>query len=247
MRKFAPLLVTAALVLVGAGCTSTSTTAVNTNIPPAPSAPSTPAAVTGRAVFMVTDAASSTGSVTAVKVTVDKLEAHSVAQGWVTVSTTAKTFDLLQLKETDSAALLADANLPVGAYDQIRLNISDVQVTASNTIQTAKLPSSTLKIVGNLTVTAGQTATAEIDFKVDKSLHLTGSGKYILAPVVRLTTKSDASVKIDADEKAEVNGGATNTDETEGMDEKGEMKADFELKDKLDIDVGGQVKIRSEE
>lgn len=240
MKRYASLLAAAALVLAGAGCTGTTETNVNLTTPPPPPAQ-------GRAVFTVTDAATTLTGVTAVNMTVDKLEAHSAStDAWMTVSTTAKTYDLLKLKATGSSELLADANLDAGSYDQIRLDISKVELTVNGEVQAAKLPSSSLKLVGNLTVTAGQTSTAALDFMVDKSLHLTGSGTYILTPVVRLMTKNAASVKIDTNDKVEVDGGATESDETAGMDEKGDMRANFELQDKLDLDAQGMIKLHAE-
>lgn len=239
MRKYAPLLAAAGLVLAGAGCTGTTDTNVNVTTPPPPAAQ-------GRAVFTVTDAAADMTGVSSIMLTVDKLEAHDATEGWVTVSTTPKTYDLIKLKATDSAELLADAKLAAGTYDQIRLDISKVELTVNGKTQTAKLPSSSLKLVGNLTVTAGETTTVALDFMADKSLHLTGSGTYILTPVVRLLIKNAAGVKIDSDEKVEVKDGATETDETEGMDEKGEVKAGFELKDDLDIDADGLIHLRQD-
>src|SRR5689334_4138599 len=96
MKKYASLLAAAALVLAGAGCTGSTYTEVN---PPA--APQ--AGAQGRAVFTVTDAAAEMTGVTAVQLTVNKLEVHSAAKGWVTVTTAPKTYDLLELKRTDSA------------------------------------------------------------------------------------------------------------------------------------------------
>lgn len=240
MRNYRYLLVVAGLMLAGAGCYGS--TSVQTDVS-APAPEPAPTAAQGRAVFTVTDAATALTGVTAVQVTVDKLEAHSATQGWVTVSTEPKTYDLLQLKATSSSALLADAQLAADTYDQVRLNISNVTLTANGKAQQVKLPSNTLKIVGSLTVSAGQTATASLDFMVDKSLHVTSDGKYILAPVVRLLTKTGATVQVGADDKVEVQDGKTESDETAGMDETGEMKSDFQLQGNLDLDAEGMVKI----
>src|SRR3989338_8533426 len=68
----------------------------------------------GRAVFTMTDAAANMGAVTSVKV-------HSEAEGWVTVSSAQKTYDLLQLKAQDKQELLADIQLKEGTYNQLRL------------------------------------------------------------------------------------------------------------------------------
>ena len=212
---------------------------------PVPTPPSTPSvAGQGRVVFAVTDVAdASLQGATAVVITVDKLEAHSAAQGWVTVSSAVKQYDLLELKESGSSELLADAKLAAGTYEQILLNISRVDVTAAGKVQEAKLPSHTLKIVGNLVVDADQTSSMTLDFMVDKSLHLTGSGKYILAPVVKIESKSEADVEIGLAGKVVVKGGKVEIEETVGMDEKGETKVDFELKGNLNIDVNGLIHV----
>ncbi len=201
-----------------------------------------PASVEGRAVFTITDAATELTGVTAVNLTVDKVEVHSATEDWVTVSTATKQYDLLQLKATNSAALLADVNLAAGTYEQVRLHISKVMVIANGKTTEAKLPSTTLKIVGNLTIVGGQTSTASLDFMVDKSLHL-ANGTYILAPVVRLLTTKGADVSVSSTGKVEVSGGKVESDETVGMDEKGEVKEDFELDDDLEIDAKGMIKV----
>ncbi len=200
-------------------------------------------AATGRVVFAVKDAAADMKGVTSIMLTVDKVEAHSAIGGWVTASSASKQYDLLQLKQTGAAELLADAKLAVGTYDQIRLNISHVSVVASGKTQDAKLPSNVLRIVGKIVVNADQTAVVTIDFMADKSLHLTGSGQYILAPVVMLESKSGVEVDIDSDEKVTVSGGKVDDNETAGMDEMGEVKANFELDDKvgINIDANGHI------
>lgn len=236
-KTYAPLLLVGFFALVGAGCAGTTYNSA-TVTPPSPGAEAT-----GRAVFTIQDAAAGLNNVTAVNVTVDKVEAHAAASGWMTVSTAAKTYDLVQLKSTGAAQLLADVNLAPGVYDQVRLDISKVEVTASGTTKVAKLPSSTLKIIGQFTVVAGQSTTISLDFILDKSLHLTGTGLYILAPVVKLQTTTNASVRVEADESVNASGGEIETDESVGMDEKGETKPDFELPNKLKIDARGLIEI----
>lgn len=102
-----------------------------------------------------------------------------------------------------------------------------------------------LKINGKFTAAEGKTATVSIDFLADKSLHLTGNSIYILAPVVKLETKHDTDVEIKADESVVINGGKVEEEKNEGMDEKGEMKGDFELKGNLDIDVNDIIHIKN--
>lgn len=239
MKKyFAFFAASSALLLAGAGCTSSTSV---TALPPQP----TPLESNqGRAVFTVTDAAPTLEGITAVVVTVDKVEVHSTTDGWTTIANTSKKYDIFKLKQTGTSELLADANLEAGTYEQIRLTVSRVDITANGATQEAKLPSNVLKIVGDLTVTAGETSTASVDFLLDKSLHLTGSGTYILTPVVRLLTKNDVEVSVKADNVVEEDGGEVEDDETQGSDENGDMKSDFELKEELEIDADGKIKIK---
>ena len=82
----------------------------------------------GRVVFAAKDAAADLNSVSSIEMTVDNIEAYSQAKGWTQVSTTAKTFDLVKLKNEGSAQLLADARLEAGNYDKVRMRISNVMV-----------------------------------------------------------------------------------------------------------------------
>ncbi len=245
MKRFASLLaLSAALVLGGAGCFASTDTTVTTNTPAPAPAPEKPLyKAQGHAVIAITDAATKASGVTAVAVTVDKVEIHSSTSGWMTVSTAAKTYDLVQLKNASVTKVLADATVAAGTYDQIRLDISKVEVTASGTVKIAKLPSNTLKIVGNFTVAADQTSTAVLDFNLDKSLHMTGTGLFILAPVVRLQTMENADVSESTDASVTINGGKTETDETVGEDQNGEVKENFTLPVKLDLDATGHIKV----
>lgn len=177
----------------------------------------------GRVVFAITDAAADMGVVTSVMVTVDSVKVHSAADGWVTVSSTPKTVDLLKLKAEGSTELLADVTLKEGDYQQLRLDISKVIVVDDKGEQEAKLPSGELKIVGGFTVTANSTSTATFDFIADESLHLTGNGEYILAPVVQLETRENAEVEVKADQKVEVKGGKVKTNVKVGMDIEGKV------------------------
>lgn len=197
----------------------------------------------GRAVFSVTDDA--TGSLhgaTAIAMTVDKVEVHSAAEGWATVSTASKVYDLLVLKQSGAAMLLADVKLDAGTYEQVRLRISKVMVTTAEGTKEAKLPSETLKIVGRFTVRADETSSVLLDFLADKSLHITGKGEFILAPVVKLETRTDAEVAVAANGTVTVAGGEVETRKTVGMDEEGETDDDFQLKGNLSIEANGVIR-----
>ncbi|MDO8510918.1 MAG: DUF4382 domain-containing protein [Nanoarchaeota archaeon] len=198
----------------------------------------------GRVVFTITDAAANMSAVTSIMVTVDSVSVHSATEGWVTVSSEPQTFDLLKLKAEGSQELLADVQLKEGTYQQLRLDISKVVVVDDKGEHEAKLPSGELKIVGDLEVKANSTSTAMFDFIADESLHMTGNGEYILAPVVQLETKTDAQVEVKADQKVEVEGGNVKTKVKVGMDADGNVGVGLGIPAKANVSIAqGKVKV----
>src|SRR3989338_3030757 len=135
MKKFGNILIVLGIISVvfAAGCTSETS-------------------ATGRAVFAAKDAAADMGSVSSVQMTVQSVQVHSAAQGWTTVSSSAKTYDLLQLKAEDQAAFLGEPKLNAGTYDQILHNVSSVTVVDANGTHSARLPSGQFKVIGNMVV-----------------------------------------------------------------------------------------------
>jgi hypothetical protein len=161
----------------------------------------------GRFVVAMTDPGADT-NISSVKVTVDSVSVHSTVKGWETISTTQHTYDLLQLKSEGAKALLADVNLQPASYQQIRLNISKVVVTDSSGDHEATLPSDELKLVAGITIKENSTTVAVFDFDASRSIKTTGEGKYILSPVVKLTTIKGAKVTDKGNNRIEVSGGA---------------------------------------
>lgn len=207
-----------------------------------------PVSKTGRAVFAITDAAAEMGTVTSVKVTVDSVRVHTSAEGWTTVSTTPKTYDLLQLKASGDTVLLADVQLNTGEYQQVRLDISKVEVTDANGTHEAKLPSGELKIVGGFNVSANMTTAVKFDFIADESLHVTGSGRYIFAPVVQYETREGTEVEVSSESKVNIKDGKVRTNIKVGMDIAGNVGEGLKigLDDELEIE-GQEIKIRAKD
>ena len=201
----------------------------------------------GKIVVTITDAAADINSVSSILVTIDNIEAHSSAKGWVTLSSDAKTYDLLELKSEDKAALLAEADVEEDSYDQIRLDISKVIVVDENGPNEAKLPSGEFKINTGLDVNKNEISTVNFDFKADESLHITGNGKYILAPVAEVETKNNAQVDIRSDNDVEISGGQTISKTKVGMDIDGNVGINIKVpaSAKLSID-GSLIKIESD-
>ncbi len=198
-----------------------------------------PNTIQGRAVFTIKDAAADMGAVSSVKMTIDSVQVHSATEGWVTVSSTPQTYDLLKLKAEGSQALLADVNLKTGTYQQVRLMTSKVIVTDMSGDHEAKLPSGELKIVGELTVNESSTSTATFDFIANESLHVTGNGEYIFAPVVKLETREKADVDVSSKANVKINGGTIKTDLKVGMDIDGNIGVGLNISKDTKLSIGG--------
>ncbi|MBM3924368.1 MAG: DUF4382 domain-containing protein [SAR202 cluster bacterium] len=175
----------------------------------------------GKAVFAVSDAAADMGEVTEVTVTIDSLKIHAEGGAWKTVSSQAQSFNLLELRSKGTAQLLAEAKVEVGNYDQIELNVSKVVVVDGKGEHEAKLPSNKILIHGNFDVATNAVATANFDFLADQSLHLTGEGRYVLAPVIKMETRAQATAMVKTNKEVIFNGGQVTTDITVGMNTEG--------------------------
>ncbi len=203
-------------------------------------------AAQGRVVFSVTDATADMQAISEINMEISKVEMHSMTDGWVTVSSTPRTYSLLQLNAEDKDEFLADINQNTGTYDQVRLGVKSVAViTKSNGTKIAKLPSGELKINAKVIVEANKTSSVNFDFLADKSLHTTGSGEYIFAPVVKTESKSNAAVTLGADSSVSVAGGRMDDTNTVGMDVDGSVKLNFQIDSskKLNLDNNGTIKV----
>ena len=111
--------------------------------------------------------------------------------GWQSLGgVNAAVYDLMKLTNDDDT-LLADAEIPSGKLHQIRLVLgTENYVKIEGTTQMIKLetPSaqqSGLKLKVQQDVENGVLYTILLDFDVAKSIHKTGSNKYMLKPVIR--------------------------------------------------------------
>lgn len=192
----------------------------------------------GKVFFALTDDAVDIKSVQAINVTITGIRMHSQAKGWTTVSTQSQQYDLLKLKQSGAVALLAEASANEGTYDEVRLDIQKVMVTRAGKAEEAKLPSNTLKLKSKVAVKGGQTSSVVFDVLADKSLHTTGSGKLIFAPVVKVESRSNTEVAVKQDNTVDVaQKGTVDANVTVGMDVNGETKENFVLDTKTEAKV----------
>lgn len=180
MRKVIALALTASLVLglgLFAGCSDDSTT--------------TPTNGTGFIKISLIDAPGDYQQVNleVIRVEVHRSDAADSDSGWLVVSEDTTTVDLLTLTG-GNFAILADSTLPSGTYTQVRLVLSENNtVMVDSMLHDLDVPSgqnSGLKLNHPFTINDDAIYEFTLDFDVDRSIHQTGDGQYIMKPVIRI-------------------------------------------------------------
>ncbi len=193
---------------------------------------------TGTVIASISDKTADLSALSEIDLTITSMSLHNEAMGWVTVSSTPHTYNLLDLNAKNESKVFADFQIATGTYDMARLKIDSIIIkTKTGTLAAAKVPSGELQINTVLNVNNG-TSTINFEFLADHSLHLTGEGKYIFTPVVKTTTRSNTDAEIKSDETVKISNGKVDDEGEDGMDIDGEVKANFEVdaNEKLDIE-----------
>ena len=230
-----PILIVFAVVLF-LGCTQPPV------IPPV--TPGTGVANSGTFLLAVKDKAPDAALLGSVKLTISSVSIHSQSgDSWIVLSNETKEFDLLELQ--DVQALLADKDLNAGNYNQIRFSIDKVLVDYNGTTQEAKLPSSVLRLNVQIEIDANKTSVAILDFDLNKSLHVTGNGKIIMLPVIKIVSEKDVNAEVQGQNIVKISRHGTVTDDSEiGTDLEGNNGPDKQVgqEKELEIDSAGKIK-----
>ncbi len=121
---------------------------------------------------------------------------------WITVVGAPPSFDLMDVIGVDQ--LLGSAEVTPGKYTQIRMDVDRVEVeTVDGDTFTAEVPSGKLKVVRPFSVGEGLTTILTLDFDGEKSLIITGKGKAIFKPVVKLLIKEKEEKGVKTKEASE--------------------------------------------
>ncbi len=152
----------------------------------------------GHVTVQLTDAPLDLDTVQSVNVTIDSLEAFpadtdSSETGKIELMPRAETFDLLTLTG-GVTELLAEGDLPVGFYTKLRLGVPEANmVFKDQTVVALKIDSHKVDINLPFEIAQSESLIVTLDFDAAASLHVvgTGSGKYILRPVVTAVSGSD--------------------------------------------------------
>jgi len=129
--------------------------------------------------------------VTSANVTVRNIEIHKVTDEegeWIMIIEGPITFDLVALAETEEAKILGAEEIKAGSFTQIRMDVDSMEVVTGvdGDSITAEVPSGKLKIVRPFNVEDGVKTILTLDFDGEKSLIMTGEGKSLFRPVVKL-------------------------------------------------------------
>jgi len=129
--------------------------------------------------------------IASVEVTITEVQVHRAGDdsagedGWITVISDNRTFDLIALRNSDMLGLLGEGQLEAGHYTQIRLSVDNVTVDDT----AAEVPGDNIKVVGqfDIEIKADCTTQVTLDFDLDdpNSLVFTGEGKILFQPVVK--------------------------------------------------------------
>ena len=127
-----------------------------------------------------------------VNIIVTRVEVHtadSSADGWMVVNPVPHTYDLLELTNGVSV-VLGDTFLTPGHYTQIRLVLGEGNnvVINGDTIPLI-IPSSMqsgIKLNHEFDIEPGNLYELLLDFDAERSINVTGNGKYMMNPVIRV-------------------------------------------------------------
>lgn len=144
----------------------------------------------GRLKMYLVDSPSTLDSVV---ICVTRVEVHKSGSdstsGWFVINNSTRYFDLLLLTN-GASAILGDTSLSAGKYTQIRLIIGNGSyVIDSGVRHDLEIPSGSqtgLKLTHQFTIEDGKLYELILDFNVDKSIIITGNGKYKLKPTIRV-------------------------------------------------------------
>ena len=128
-------------------------------------------------------------NVEVIRIEVHRADPADSNSGWMVISEDTTYVDLLTLT-AGNMAVLADSTLPAGSYTQVRLILGENNtVMVDSMLHDLEVPSgqqSGLKLNHPFTINDGALYEFTLDFDADRSVHMTGNGRYMLKPVIRL-------------------------------------------------------------
>jgi hypothetical protein len=144
----------------------------------------------GRLKIYLVDSPSTLDSVI---ICVTRVEVHKNGgdsiSGWLVINDLTRYFDLLLLTN-GASSVLGDTSLTAGKYTQIRLIIGNGSYVIDQGVKhDLEIPIGSqtgLKLTHQFTIEPGKLYELILDFNVDKSIIITGNGRYKLKPTIRV-------------------------------------------------------------
>ena len=121
-------------------------------------------------------------------VTISEINVQKEDEGFITLWSVEKRYDLLQLREEEE--LIADVTLNEGKYTQIRLVVVSGSIFIDGATHEMKVASSEVKIPFVFNVMEDGATKILLDFEADRSIHVVSAEQYILRPVIRVKSIS---------------------------------------------------------
>jgi PKD repeat protein len=107
---------------------------------------------------------------------------------WYTIKNELQIFDLIALQNVTD--ILGEKKLTAGKYTQIRLIVEKAEITINNSgeieVHNLKIPSNNVKLIKAFWIYKNETTILTLDFDIYKSVHKTGSNKYIMKPTIKV-------------------------------------------------------------
>ena len=128
-------------------------------------------------------------------VEVDNIEVHRAAGSdsrWITIVDEPVRFDLVAIVGIQE--FIGSKEIEAGFYTQLRMNVTRATVIVGEEEHDAFVPNGSLKFVRPFQVKDGEITGLLLDFDGDRSIIVTGTGWYILKPVVMLLVPRQADL-----------------------------------------------------
>jgi len=120
-------------------------------------------------------------------VTISEINVQKEGEGFLTLSSDEKTYDLLKLRDKEEE--IVDITLDEGTYTQIRLVVSEGEIVIDGVTYPMTVPSSEVKIPVVFNIMADGATEILLDFEAEHSIQVVNAGQieeYILRPVIRV-------------------------------------------------------------
>lgn len=108
--------------------------------------------------------------------------------GWYTIINESQVFDLIKLQNVTD--VIGEQTLTVGKYTQIRLTVEKAEITINNSgkleVHNLTIPSGNVKLTKGFWIYEDEKTILTLDFDIYKSIHKTGSNKYMMKPTIKI-------------------------------------------------------------